>query len=516
MAYLLAIQTHGRPKSERNPRPRRYHHLSCREDILNVTGLGRAWWISMEAPQVSEDASEHLRLEGFDEDISCLFVSRRGPNRETKVSVSEEMVVGVGVVTAEEEASRGRGGLGFRLGDLEILKARVHLSRGLCRRIGDRSATSIWFDPWVLGVNPLPTPWVEDVSGVSLVSNFINNNQWDEDLINHWFHAEDARRIINITLPDRPVVNSWLWMPESNGCFSIKSAYRVIKNLNSSNDGDNDLLTKGKLGPILSLTDTSCPLCCSAVEYSFHLIWDCPFAQAVCQIGLQISIIISFLEGRTIIFQNIWRVRNALIHDKKTTPLRATVININSRLLELLEIHSITTGTISDWLPPRPPAGWITCNTDIAIGNNQSAGAAIFRDHNSQTKVSILSRSNIVIQAGEVAALCEGAIEAVRQGYKNVIFQSNSSNAIEVLLKTPQDIKLLHYNIQELVCKFHHSMASLNLWEACWIPKPYNRVAHSVAQGANCCKAFGHFDSPSAFGSPHSLIANGHNLSSLS
>ncbi|KAF4356745.1 hypothetical protein F8388_010967 [Cannabis sativa] len=47
--------------------------------------------------------------------------SAPGPNRETKVSGSEEMVVGVGVVTAEEEAGRGRGGLGssrFKMADL--------------------------------------------------------------------------------------------------------------------------------------------------------------------------------------------------------------------------------------------------------------------------------------------------------------------------------------------------------------------------------------------------------------
>uniref|UniRef100_A0A803QB80 Reverse transcriptase domain-containing protein n=1 Tax=Cannabis sativa TaxID=3483 RepID=A0A803QB80_CANSA len=186
-----------------------------------------------------------------------------------------------------------------------ILKARVHLSKGLCRRIGNGNATSIWFDPWVPGTNPLPTPGVEDAGGVSLVSNFINNNAWDENLINRWFHEDDARRIINITLSSRPVQDSWLWMPESNGNFSIKSAYRTIKNFNSTDDGSRKwkaiwgakihnrlkmfwwkilsdiLLTRGKLGPMLSLPDTSCPLCGSTVELSFHLFWDCPYARVV-------------------------------------------------------------------------------------------------------------------------------------------------------------------------------------------------------------------------------------------
>jgi hypothetical protein len=221
-----------------------------------------------------------------------------------------------------------------------------------------------------------------------------------------------------------------------------------------------------------------------------------------------------FLGGVAIIFQCIWRARNALIHEKKTTPLPVTVININTRLLELLKAQSGSTNQLSEWL--SPPVGWITCNTDIAIGINRSVGAAIFRDHNSQYKGIYTFKCNHCDPlAGEVAALYEGAVEAVKHGYKNVIFQSDSSNAIDALLLNPQDIKLLHHNIQGIVSKFHLTVAHLNLWEACWIPKSCNSVAHLAAHGVNRSMAFGHFISPSVFGSLQSPIVDGHDPLSL-
>uniref|UniRef100_A0A803P2D8 Reverse transcriptase domain-containing protein n=1 Tax=Cannabis sativa TaxID=3483 RepID=A0A803P2D8_CANSA len=405
--------------------------------------------------------------------------------------------------------------------------------------------------------------WVEDAGGVSLVSNFINNNTWDENLMNRWFHEDDARRIINITLPSRPVQDSWLWMSESNGNFSIKSAYRTIKNLSSTEDSSrkwktiwgakihnrlkmfwwkilsDSLLTRGKLGPMLSLPDTSCPLCSRMVELSFHLFWDCPYARVVwfgCSWQVRTDVLNIhdwetwlnwfatdahrpsnvnyhlFLGGAAIIFQSIWRARNVLIHDKKSTPPPATVTNINNRIVELLNAHSNPTNQLREWLPP--PVGWLTCNTDIAISTNHSAGAAIFRDHNGQFKrIYTFKCQHCDSLAGEVAALYEGAAAAVKLGFNNVIFQSDSSNAIEAILLSPQDIKLLHHNIQEIVSKFHLTVTQLNLWEACWIPRSCNRVAHFAAQEANRNLEFGQFDSLSVFGSLQSPTVDGHDPS---
>ncbi|XP_060975097.1 uncharacterized mitochondrial protein AtMg00310-like [Cannabis sativa] len=105
-----------------------------------------------------------------------------------------------------------------------ILNSRTLLQKGLCRKIGDGRATSIWFHPWVPGDNPQPKPRLDASKGISLVNSFIQNNQWNVSLVKQWFHHKDARQILNITLPDRSVEDSWLWLPEPNGQFTIKSA----------------------------------------------------------------------------------------------------------------------------------------------------------------------------------------------------------------------------------------------------------------------------------------------------
>uniref|UniRef100_A0A803Q406 RNase H type-1 domain-containing protein n=1 Tax=Cannabis sativa TaxID=3483 RepID=A0A803Q406_CANSA len=144
----------------------------------------------------------------------------------------------------------------------------------------------------------------------------------------------------------------------------------------------------------------------------------------------------------------------------------------------------------------------------------QAPGAAIFRDHNGQFKrIYTFKCQHCDSLAGEVAALYEGAAAAVKLGFNNVIFQSDSSNAIEAILLSPKDIKLLHHNIQEILRKFHLTVTHLNLWEACWIPRSCNRVAHFAAQEANRNLVFGQFDSLAVLGSLQSPIVDGHDPS---
>uniref|UniRef100_A0A803QJL6 Reverse transcriptase domain-containing protein n=1 Tax=Cannabis sativa TaxID=3483 RepID=A0A803QJL6_CANSA len=132
-----------------------------------------------------------------------------------------------------------------------ILDARGVLEKGLCRKIGNGEKTSIWFDPWVPASNRTPVP-LKDVShGVAWVKQFLTStNRWKVDMVREWFREEDVKAILNIDLPDVTTEDSWVWMGEQHGSFSLKSACRFIKGEPSPHtaDGPSGLAVVGASG----------------------------------------------------------------------------------------------------------------------------------------------------------------------------------------------------------------------------------------------------------------------------
>ncbi|XP_060960657.1 uncharacterized protein LOC133031214 [Cannabis sativa] len=297
-----------------------------------------------------------------------------------------------------------------------ILKARNQLHKGMCRKIGNSESTSIWFHPWIPLGNLQPQPRLDATQGVSLVCNFIHNFTWREDLVHQWFQPEDARRILNITKPNHPVEDSWLWTPESNGKFTIRSAYRTIKNLDqgiTSNEKwwilwgtkmhsrlkmlwwrilSNCLLTRGKLQLFAGLNDPNCPLCSLVVEDSLHIFWKCHLARSLwfdccwsirtCSFNFsnweewinwfkitdnrpKDTSLHAFLKGAAIIFEKIWSERNKVVHQQQCTPTKIILQLIDNRLQKAFQTLQCGPAPMMQWLPP--PEGWFICNTDVAI-----------------------------------------------------------------------------------------------------------------------------------------------------
>ncbi|XP_060962452.1 uncharacterized protein LOC133032502 [Cannabis sativa] len=242
----------------------------------------------------------------------------------------------------------------------------------------------------------------------------------------------------------------------------------------------NSLLTKARLSMVFALDNALCPLCNMDEENSLHLLWSCEFTRAIwfgCMWQVRTNALTAaswedwlvwfsdedkrpnrmhlhlFLGGTATVFEEIWRVRNKLTHDNTHEPLPVLIHRINQRLMELTSVHDGYCSVQMTWLPPPP--GWIMCNTDISLGNSESAGAAIFRNDKGDTlKIYTFHSYYMDSLAGEVYALVKGAEMASELGFNKVIFQSDSINAINAIQCNQSSLRTNHHNIQSLLLKF--------------------------------------------------------------
>src|SRR5688572_17850131 len=76
--------------------------------------------------------------------------------------------------------------------------------------------------------------------------------EWREDIINRFFRSHDAERFLKIRLPTRVQEDFIAWAYEKNGCFSVRSAYRLAKSLLDEERGGSrqSNSTDGEVRPI--------------------------------------------------------------------------------------------------------------------------------------------------------------------------------------------------------------------------------------------------------------------------
>ncbi|KAM6582333.1 hypothetical protein CsatB_009335 [Cannabis sativa] len=125
------------------------------------------------------------------------------------------------------------------------------------------------------------------------------------------------------------------------------------------------------------------------------------------------------LLGPAGVFESIWKERNSLVHGRNSTPLAVILTHINRRLDELAKVHQPAGSIQPNWLPPT--AGWLMCNTDVAVGESHTAGAAVFKNEDGAIiKIYTFRIGYHDPLAGEIVARY-GAKMASKLDYKNVI-----------------------------------------------------------------------------------------------
>ncbi|XP_019195011.1 PREDICTED: uncharacterized protein LOC109188829 [Ipomoea nil] len=247
------------------------------------------------------------------------------------------------------------------------------------RRIGDGKTTLIWGHPWL---PDNPSPLVHTDMPVELrhakVVGLIDEQTatWDPHILADLFEEEDVSRILRI--PVSPgYEDSWYWLDDPNGIYTVKNAYRHIMEIYDHSPGSFEKWTKMwgmKIPPkwktflwravcdILPTTnnliikrvevDPTCQMCGIEHENIMHTFINCDYSRHVWNIsGLPITNIVvnSFPEWLTIVLTMftedqsaavvallycLWRCRNSAVWDdtlpRPTTAWRQATAALHS------------------------------------------------------------------------------------------------------------------------------------------------------------------------------------------
>lgn len=112
-----------------------------------------------------------------------------------------------------------------------ILAAQTVLKQGCRRSIGTGEDTFIWKVPWLPCIDNgyVTTSMPQVLERAKLVNLLqINGRQWDNDVLLDIFNERDVQLIKKIPLPAVCRLDSWLWLFDSKGVFSVKSCYRKL------------------------------------------------------------------------------------------------------------------------------------------------------------------------------------------------------------------------------------------------------------------------------------------------
>jgi hypothetical protein len=106
---------------------------------------------------------------------------------------------------------------------LELLK------KGIIWRIGDGSKVRIFRDNWLPRLHAMKVEGRRGTSRKRWVADLISHElrMWNEAAVRDCCHPRDADVILSIRLSSRVSEDFLAWHGESNGMFSVRSAYRI-------------------------------------------------------------------------------------------------------------------------------------------------------------------------------------------------------------------------------------------------------------------------------------------------
>ena len=115
-----------------------------------------------------------------------------------------------------------------------ILAAQLAILRGGRIQIRRGQQTIIGHAPWLPDKNNgfISSSLPVNIASSSVDSLMIpNQRRWDYEVVNDIFNTRDRNLILHIPLGARHDKDSWFWLPDSKGLYTVRSCYRLLNSM---------------------------------------------------------------------------------------------------------------------------------------------------------------------------------------------------------------------------------------------------------------------------------------------
>jgi ribonuclease HI len=423
-----------------------------------------------------------------------------------------------------------------------IWKARQILMHGCRWSIGSGDNIRVMNDPWLRSNDGawLPSPQTQGVYNLRVSDLMIpNTHVWDRGKIEFIFPIHIAKSILEIPLLSTVENDTLVWVENTNGCYSVKSGYKVmlnatgvvheaaqnedwscIWNINAPPKAKHLLwrICKGCLPTRLRLQDKrvpcplSCPLCNEVNEDDWHVLFDCETSiLARQQAGMDhiispplqhyssakevIFAICSTADADTaglfaVLISVLWSNRNEMVWNETSETGRMLGFKAKHAWEEWHSVQRIQHGTtnsnqqlhVISWQKPLP--GWFKCNVDAAFHKeiNKTSTGWILRDHMGRfiAAETVWMDGNFSIVEGESIALLEALKAIEHRGYSHVVFESDSKSVVDAT----HHFRGGNSEFSSLVRNIINFLACNQNFLVKFVKRQANMVAHNLARAA--------------------------------
>ncbi|XP_074352995.1 uncharacterized protein LOC141692156 [Apium graveolens] len=265
-----------------------------------------------------------------------------------------------------------------------LLEAKQLLRDGTRWRIGDGTIIQILDQPWLLSndcpyITSSPDP-LHNKMVDSLMC--LNEKSWDMEVLSDVLNERDQSYVLDIPLSESNHSDTWFWLHEDSGIYSVKSAYKFLQSQKRSwNVNENDriwqVLWKIKAPPkSLNLVwralsnclptlvqlqmkrvqvQAICPQCQGEPQTTLHALVQCPFASQCWSImfpSVQVNVSSCFNSWLVTLLSSvnarvqakiitlcwvIWRARNDRVWNQKSSSANKTVAAARQYLTQWTE-----------------------------------------------------------------------------------------------------------------------------------------------------------------------------------